>query len=231
MQVRNQNTLINTLEQKTLFFTQFIESKSALLITIFLTSLASLLHIGYGFYKANESMFAELFGEYYFFGVAVAIITAIIFDLGLVVFSANTKATFNIIIISLAIVYLNYTSFQFHITKEMKVHDWNTFLAIWSVLPVWINVNCVFSFHKKKDEIVKNGPEEKESPIEPTPTPKEEKEKENVFEELKTEIVNTKKGDIELTKNYLKGLEKREKELKEKEKQDRLKIGLFENVA
>ena len=212
--VRNQNTLINTLEQKTLFFTQFIESKSALLITIFLTSLASLLHIGYGFYKANESMFSELFGEYYVFGVAVAIITAIIFDLGLVVFSANTKGTLNIIIISLAIVYLNYTSFQFHITKEMKVHDWNTFLAIWSVLPVWINVNCVFSFHKKKDEIVLDGPEESINPIEPTPAPKEEKKKEDhVFEELKTEIVDTKKGEMTISKNSLNPVRKRKKNI------------------
>ena len=208
--MKTKNTLINTLEQKTLFFTEFIESKSALLITIFLTSLASLLHIGYGFYKANESMFSELFGEYYFFGVAVAVITAIIFDLGLVVFSANTKAKFNILIISLAIVYLNYTSFQFHITKEMIVHDWNTFLVIWSVLPVWINVNCVFSFHKKKDEIVSIGPEEKESPIEPTPAPKEEKE-DHVFEGLKTEIVNTKKGEMTISKNSINTGRKRKK--------------------
>jgi len=208
--MKTKNTLINTLEQKTLFFTEFIESKSALLITIFLTSLASLLHIGYGFYKANEQMFSELFGEYYFFGVAVAVITAIIFDLGLVVFSANTKAKFNILIISLAIVYLNYTSFQFHITKEMIVHDWNTFLVIWSVLPVWINVNCVFSFHKKKDEIVSIGPEEKESPIEPTPAPKEEKE-DHVFEGLKTEIVNTKKGEMTISKNSINTGRKRKK--------------------
>lgn len=151
--MENQSTFIQKLENSTLFFTQFIESKSALLITIFLTSLASLLHIGYGFYKANESMFSELFGANYIYGVVIAVITAIIFDLGLVVFSANTKGTFNIIIISLAIVYLNYTSFQFHITKEMKVHDWNTFLAIWSILPVWINVNCVFAFHKKEEVV------------------------------------------------------------------------------
>lgn len=198
--MNKEKSILQKLDQSTLFFTQFIESKSALLITIFLTSLASLLHIGYGFYKANESMFSELFGEYYAFGVVIAIVTAIIFDLGLVVFSANTKGKFNILIISLAIVYLNYTSFQFHITKEMIVHDWNTFLVIWSVLPVWINVNCVFAFHQK--EVVENGPEVP-SPVEPTPkepTPKEKKE-DHVFEEVKTEIVNTKKGEIKLTKN------------------------------
>lgn len=204
--MENQNTFIQKLENSTLFFTQFIESKSALLITIFLTSLASLLHIGYGFYKANESMFSELFGANYIYGVVIAVITAIIFDLGLVVFSANTKGTFNIIIISLAIVYLNYTSFQFHITKEMKVHDWNTFLAIWSILPVWINVNCVFAFHKKEEVVVSIGPEEP-SPVEPKP--KAEIKEDHVFEEVKTEIVNTSKGEMILTKNNSKRIKKK----------------------
>jgi hypothetical protein len=195
--MENQKSILQRLELCTLFFTNFIESKSALLITIFLTSLASLLHIGYGFYKANESMFFELFGEYYIFGVGIAVITAVIFDLGLVVFSANTKSKFNILIISLAIIYLNYTSFQFHINKEMVVHDWNTFLAIWSVLPVWINVNCVFSFHKK--EVISTAPE-KPTPKSPEPkTPKIKKAP--VFEEIKTEILQTKQGEMTLTKN------------------------------
>lgn len=216
--MENQKSILQKLESSTLFFTQFIESKSALLITIFLTSLASLLHIGYGFYKANESMFSELFGEYYVFGVVIAVITAIIFDLGLVVFSANTKGKYNIIIISLAIVYLNYTSFQFHITKEMIVHDWNTFLAIWSVLPVWINVNCVFSFHKKGNEVVSVGPEEP-FPVEPKPK-KEVKKEDHVFEEVKTEILKTNQGEMKLTKNNSK-----------KRKKKNVQIEMFKEVA
>jgi hypothetical protein len=61
-------------------------------------------------------------------------------------------------------------------------------------------VNCVFAFHQK--EVVENGPEVP-SPVEPSPkepSPKEKKE-DHVFEEVKTEIVNTKKGEIKLTKN------------------------------
>ena len=198
--MENQKSFLQKLEQSTLFFTQFIESKSALLITIIITSLGSLIHIGYGFYVINKDMFVNLFGEYYLFGVLVSIISAIIFDLGIIVFSANIKGktgALNMLFVSGAIVYFNYSCLQFHLTGKMSIGSWDMFTFLWSFVPVFLNGNCVFSFHKKGNEVVKNGPEETPE----SPEPKKEVKKESVFEEVKTEIVETKQGEMQLTKN------------------------------
>lgn len=155
MSNENEMSFMDQVNEFTLSFKEFIESAPAVLLTIILTSFVSLLHIGFGYYVANNQIFIDLFGEYQMIGIGIAIFASMIFDFGLVVFSANTKSKTYIVLIASAIVYLNYVAFQFHQHQKMEIHSWNSLHAIWSFLPVLINVLCVFEFHKKTNVVSK----------------------------------------------------------------------------
>ena len=150
-------SVLQKFEKKVDSLNNFIVSQSFILLAIIGTSLANLVHTSFLYSLANKALFAKSFMNNQFVAVVVAVIVCVVYDIAILAFSANEEKKTHSYIVAGILVYLNYVAYQYHgvstgegVKATLIITNWNTLHVVLSIAPVYLNLICVFAFHKKR---------------------------------------------------------------------------------